>query len=166
MDGQAPMNRKHLPTDDPLWLKLLLGIIAMGFVALMVILPLALVFQQALSEGICAALDAVTTPNALAAIRLSLIAAAIAVPVNTIFGIAAAWTIAKFDFPGKAILVSLIDLPFSVSPVIAGLIYVLVFGMQGWLGPWLSDHNIHILFALPGIVLATIFVTFLSWRAS
>jgi sulfate transport system permease protein len=132
----------------------------MGFVALMVILPLALVFQQALSEGICAALDAVTTPNALAAIRLSLIAAAIAVPVNTIFGIAAAWTIAKFDFPGKAILVSLIDLPFSVSPVIAGLIYVLVFGMQGWLGPWLSDHNIHILFALPGIVLATIFVTF------
>ncbi|HEU4549815.1 MAG TPA: sulfate ABC transporter permease subunit CysW [Rhizomicrobium sp.] len=154
------MNRKHLPTDDPLWLKLLLGIIAMGFVALMVILPLALVFQQALSEGICAALDAVTTPNALAAIRLSLIAAAIAVPVNTIFGIAAAWTIAKFDFPGKAILVSLIDLPFSVSPVIAGLIYVLVFGMQGWLGPWLSDHNIHILFALPGIVLATIFVTF------
>ncbi len=154
------MNRKHLPTDDPLWLKLLLGIIAMGFVALMVILPLALVFQQALSEGICAALDAVTTPNALAAIRLSLIAAAIAVPVNTIFGIAAAWTIAKFDFPGKAILVSLIDLPVSVSPVIAGLIYVLVFGMQGWLGPWLSDHNIHILFALPGIVLATIFVTF------
>jgi sulfate transport system permease protein len=154
------MSRLALPTEDPLWLKLLLGVTAVSFVALMLLLPLALVFQQALTDGLAAAWDAMTTPNALAAIRLSLIAAAIAVPLNTVFGIAAAWAIAKFDFPGKTALVSLIDLPFSVSPVIAGLVYVLVFGMQGWLGPALADHNIHILFALPGIVLATIFVTF------
>jgi sulfate transport system permease protein len=156
------MSRKALalPTEDPLWLKLLLGVTAVSFVALMLLLPLALVFQQALTDGLAAAWDAMTTPNALAAIRLSLIAAAIAVPLNTVFGIATAWAIAKFDFPGKTALVSLIDLPFSVSPVIAGLVYVLVFGMQGWLGPALADHNIHILFALPGIVLATIFVTF------
>lgn len=153
---------KHptLPTDDPLWLKLLLVALAVGFVGLMLLMPLALVFQQALADGFSAAWEAITTPNALAAIRLSLLAAAIAVPLNTVFGIAAAWAIAKFDFPGKAILISLIDLPFSVSPVIAGLIYVLVFGMQGWLGPALAGYNIHILFALPGIVLATIFVTF------
>jgi len=149
-----------LPTDDPLWLKLLLGLAAITFVGLMLILPLALVFQQALAEGLTAAWDAITTSNGLAAIRLSLIAAAIAVPLNTLFGISAAWAIAKFDFPGRTALVSLIDLPFSVSPVIAGLIYVLVFGMQGWLGPALAEHDIHILFALPGIVLATIFVTF------
>jgi sulfate transport system permease protein len=149
-----------LPTDDPLWLKLLLGLAAIAFVGLMLILPLALVFQQALAEGLTAAWDAITTSNGLAAIRLSLIAAAIAVPLNTLFGISAAWAIAKFDFPGRTALVSLIDLPFSVSPVIAGLIYVLVFGMQGWLGPALAEHDIHILFALPGIVLATIFVTF------
>jgi sulfate transport system permease protein len=156
------MSRKALalPTEDPWWLKLLLGVTAVSFVALMLLLPLALVFQQALTDGLAAAWDAMTTPNALAAIRLSLIAAAIAVPLNTVFGIATAWAIAKFDFPGKTALVSLIDLPFSVSPVIAGLVYVLVFGMQGWLGPALADHNIHILFALPGIVLATIFVTF------
>ena len=103
---------------------------------------------------------AVTDPDTLAAIRLSLLAAAIAVPLNTVFGIAASWAIVKFDFPGKAFLVTLIDLPFSVSPVVAGLIYVLVFGRQGWFGSWLTDHDIHILFALPGIVLATIFVTF------
>jgi sulfate transport system permease protein len=103
---------------------------------------------------------ALVEPDTLAAIRLTLLVAAIAVPLNTVFGIAAAWAIAKFDFPGKTALVALIDLPFSVSPVIAGLIYVLVFGMQGWLGPALADHNIHILFALPGILLATVFVTF------
>jgi sulfate transport system permease protein len=156
------MSRKRptLPTDDPFWLKLVFGTTAMGFVGLMLILPLVLVFQQALADGISAAWAAITTPNALAAVRLSLIAAAIAVPLNTIFGIAAAWAVAKFGFPGKTLLVSLIDLPFSVSPVIAGLIYVLIFGMQGWLGPALADHDIHILFALPGIVLATIFVTF------
>jgi sulfate transport system permease protein len=156
------MTRKHLtlPTDDPIWLKLLLGTLAVGFVGLMLILPLALVFQEALSDGLSSAWIAITTPNALAAIHLSLIAAAIAVPLNTIFGISTAWAVAKFDFPGKAILVSLIDLPFSVSPVIAGLAYVLIFGMRGWLGPTLAGFDIQILFALPGIVLATMFVTF------
>jgi sulfate transport system permease protein len=156
------MTRKHLtlPTDDPIWLKLLLGTLAVGFVGLMLILPLALVFQEALSDGLSSAWIAITTPNALAAIHLSLIAAAIAVPLNTIFGISTAWAVAKFDFPGKAILVSLIDIPFSVSPVIAGLAYVLIFGMRGWLGPTLAGFDIQILFALPGIVLATLFVTF------
>ena len=156
------MTRKHLtlPTDDPIWLKLLLGTLAVGFVGLMLILPLALVFQEALSDGLSSAWIAITTPNALAAIHLSLIAAAIAVPLNTIFGISTAWAVAKFDFPGKAILVSLIDLPFSVSPVSAGLAYVLIFGMRGWLGPTLAGFDIQILFALPGIVLATMFVTF------
>jgi sulfate transport system permease protein len=103
---------------------------------------------------------AIADPDSLAAIRLSLLAAAIAVPLNTVFGIAAAWAVTKFSFPGKALLVTLIDLPFSVSPVVSGLVYVLVFGRQGWLGPWLGDRDIHILFALPGIVLATTFVTF------
>jgi sulfate transport system permease protein len=148
------------PTDDPLWLKLLLGAVAFGFIAILLLLPLALVFKEAFASGAGAFLTAVSEPDTLAAVKLSLIAAAIAVPLNTVFGIAAAWCIAKYDFAGKTILVTLIDLPFSVSPVVAGLIYVLVFGAQGWFGPWLIEHNIHILFALPGIVLATIFVTF------
>jgi len=148
------------PTDDPLWLKLLLGVLAFSFIALLLLLPLALVFKEAFAQGVGAFWAAIIEPDALAAVRLSLTAAAIAVPLNTLFGISAAWCIAKFDFPGKTFLVTLIDLPFSVSPVVSGLIYVLVFGMQGWLGPWLNDHDVHILFALPGIVLATIFVTF------
>ncbi len=148
------------PTDDPLWLKLLLGALALSFIALLLLLPLALVFKEAFAQGVGAFWAAIIEPDALAAVRLSLTAAAIAVPLNTLFGISAAWCIAKFDFPGKTFLVTLIDLPFSVSPVVSGLIYVLVFGMQGWLGPWLNDHDVHILFALPGIVLATIFVTF------
>jgi sulfate transport system permease protein len=148
------------PTDDPLWLKLLLGGLALGFIAILLLLPLALVFKEAFATGISAFWAAIVEPDSLAAVRLSLIAAAIAVPLNTVFGIAAAWSIAKFDFPGKTFLVTLIDLPFSVSPVVSGLIYVLVFGMQGWFGPALVNHDIHILFALPGIVLATIFVTF------
>jgi sulfate/thiosulfate transport system permease protein len=148
------------PTEDPLWLKLLLGTVAISFIAVLLLLPLALVFTEALAKGVTAFWNAMVEPDTLAAVRLSLIAAAIAVPLNTVFGIAAAWCIAKFDFPGKTFLVTLIDLPFSVSPVVAGLVYVLVFGMQGWLGPTLADHDIHILFALPGIVLATVFVTF------
>jgi len=148
------------PTDDPLWLKLLLGAVAFSFIALLLLLPLVLVFKEAFAQGVGAFWAAIIDPDALAAVRLSLTAAAIAVPLNTLFGISAAWCIAKFDFPGKTFLVTLIDLPFSVSPVVSGLIYVLVFGMQGWFGPWLADHDIHILFALPGIVLATIFVTF------
>ena len=148
------------PTEDPLWLKLLLGGVAIAFITVLLLLPLVLVFKEALAQGIAAFWASITEPDALAAVRLSLTAAAIAVPLNTVFGIAAAWSVAKFDFPGKTFLVTLIDLPFSVSPVVSGLIYVLVFGMQGWFGPWLADHDIHILFALPGIVLATIFVTF------
>jgi sulfate transport system permease protein len=143
-----------------LWLKLLLSALALGFIAVLLLLPLLLVFQEGFAGGFTAFWTAITEPDSLAAVRMSLMAAAIAVPLNTVFGIAAAWSIAKFDFPGKTFLVTLIDLPFSVSPVVSGLIYVLVFGMQGWFGPYLADHNIHILFALPGIVLATIFVTF------
>jgi len=155
------MSRKFKnPTEDPLWLKLLLGTVALGFIAILLLLPLALVFKEAFADGVTTFVNAIKEPDTLAAVKLSLIAAAIAVPLNTVFGIAAAWCIAKYDFAGKTILVTLIDLPFSVSPVVAGLIYVLVFGMQGWFGPWLVEHDIHILFALPGIVLATIFVTF------
>jgi sulfate transport system permease protein len=148
------------PTDDPIWLKVLLGAVAFAFIAILLLLPLALVFKEAFANGVKAFWTAIIEPDSLAAVKLSLIAAAIAVPLNTVFGIAAAWAIAKYDFRGKAFLLTLIDLPFSVSPVVAGLIYVLVFGMQGWFGPWLADHDIHILFAIPGIVLATVFVTF------
>jgi sulfate transport system permease protein len=152
--------KRNKPTEDPLWLKLLLGTVAISFIAVLLLFPLVLVFTEAFAKGVVAFWDAIVEPDSLAAVRLSLIAAGIAVPLNCVFGVSAAWAIAKYDFPGKTILVTLIDLPFSVSPVVAGLIYVLVFGMQGWTGPWLADHNIHILFALPGIVLATIFVTF------
>ena len=156
------MRKRRLtkPTEDPLWLKLLLGTVAIGFIAVILLLPLVLVFKEALASGVRAFFTAMVEPDTLAAMKLSLVAAAIAVPLNTVFGIAAAWSIAKFDFWGKTFLVTLIDLPFSVSPVVAGLVYVLVFGMHGWLGPTLADHDIRILFALPGIVLATIFVTF------
>ncbi len=154
------MKRFKSPTDDPLLLKLLLSAIAICFVGLFLVMPLAVVFKEALAKGFGTAWTAVSDEDSLAAIRLSLTAAGIAVPLNTVFGIAAAWAIAKFDFRGKTFLVTLIDLPFSVSPVVAGLVYVLIFGMQGWLGPTLADYDIHILFALPGIVLATIFVTF------
>jgi sulfate transport system permease protein len=148
------------PTEDPVWLKALLGAVAFAFIAILLLLPLALVFKEAFASGVKAFWTAIIEPDSLAAVKLSLIAAAIAVPMNTVFGIAAAWAIAKYDFRGKTFLLTLIDLPFSVSPVVSGLVYVLVFGMQGWFGPWLADHNIHILFAVPGIVLATVFVTF------
>ncbi|MBP2301172.1 sulfate ABC transporter permease subunit CysW [Azospirillum picis] len=133
---------------------------ALAFLAIFLVLPLAVVFAQAFAGGVQAWLDSLVEPDALAAIRLTLMAAAIAVPLNLVFGVAAAWCIARFEFRGKSLLTTLIDLPFSVSPVIAGLIYVLLFGLNGWLGPWLRDHDIQIVFALPGIVLATIFVTF------
>ena len=154
------MRKFRSATDDPPWLRFALGAIAILFIALFLILPLLVVFSEALAKGLGPVFAAIVDSDSLAAIKLSLLAAVIAVPLNTVFGVAAAWAIVKFDFPGKAILVTLIDLPFSVSPVVAGLIYVLVFGRQGWFGPWLTDHNIHILFALPGIVLATMFVTF------
>ena len=134
--------------------------IALLFVGLFLVLPLIAVFVEAFSKGVAPYFDAISEPDALSAIRLTLLVAVIAVPLNIVFGLAAAWAITKFDFPGKSLLISLIDLPFSVSPVVAGLIYVLLFGAQGWWGDWLSAHNIRIIFAVPGIILATIFITF------
>jgi sulfate transport system permease protein len=152
--------RPRLPTDDHPAARWALTFVALGFVGLFLVLPLLTVFHEAFRDGWSAVLAAIREPDAVAAIRLTLLTAAIAVPLNAAFGIAASWAVAKFDFWGKGLLVTLIDLPFSVSPVVSGLIYVLVFGLQGWLGPWLGDHDIKIVFALPGIVLATIFVTF------
>jgi sulfate transport system permease protein len=134
--------------------------VAVVFLGLFLFLPLAMVFVSAFGKGIQAYFDSFREPDALAAIRLTLLTAAIAVPLNLVFGIAAAWCIAKFEFTGKSLLITLIDVPFSVSPVVSGLIYVLIFGLQGTLGPWLAAHDIKIIFAVPGIVLATIFVTF------
>ncbi|TIO90122.1 MAG: sulfate ABC transporter permease subunit CysW, partial [Mesorhizobium sp.] len=134
--------------------------IAFAFLAVFLLLPLIVVFHEALSKGIGAYTEALASPDTRSAIRLTLLVAAISVPLNLIFGISAAWAIAKFEFKGKAFLTTLIDLPFSVSPVISGLVYVLLFGAQGLLGAWLKAHGIVILFAVPGIVLATIFVTF------
>ena len=147
-------------TDEPRAVRWLLIATALAFLTLFLFVPLAFVFYEALKKGFGVYLAAISDPDALDAIRLTLLTAAIAVPLNLVFGVAAAWAIAKFSFPGKNVLTTLIDLPFSVSPVIAGLIYVLIFGLQGWLGPWLREHDIRIIFAVPGIVLATIFVTF------
>ncbi len=152
--------RPRAATEDHPLVKFALCAIAIGFIALFLVMPLATVFSEALAQGWRMAFDALAEPDALAAIRLTLIVAAIAVPCNMVFGLAASWAIAKFDFRGKNLLITLIDIPFSVSPVVAGLVYVLIFGLQGWLGQWLRDHDIKIVFALPGIVLATIFVTF------
>lgn len=154
------MSRVRHPTEDPFWAKALILAAVFLFLAGVLILPLVSVFFEALRKGLPAALEAIATEDARAAIKLTLLTAAIAVPFNIVFGICASWAIAKFEFPGKPFLITLIDLPFSVSPVVAGLIYVLVFGAQGWFGPWLLDHDIKIIFAVPGIVLATIFVTF------
>ncbi|GIZ50640.1 sulfate ABC transporter permease subunit CysW [Noviherbaspirillum aridicola] len=147
-------------TVEPAWVRGMLIAVALGFLTLFLFIPLVAVFSEALRKGWDAYAAAIVEPNALAAIRLTLLTAAIAVPLNLVFGVAAAWCIAKFEFRGKNILLTLIDLPFSVSPVISGLIYVLLFGAQGWFGPWLREYDIKILFAVPGIVLATIFVTF------
>ena len=141
-------------------MKWLIIIIAMAFLGLFLFVPLVVVFTEAMSKGIWVYFESFKNPDALAAIRLTLLAAGMAVPLNLIFGIAAAWAIAKFEFAGKSILTTLIDLPFAVSPVISGLIFVLMFGLQGWFGSFLAEHNIRIIFAVPGIVLATIFVTF------
>jgi sulfate transport system permease protein len=152
--------RIRAATTEPRWVKGLLIALALGFLSLFLFVPLAIVFVEALKKGLDVYLAAIVEADALSAIKLTLIAAAISVPLNLVFGLAAAWCIAKFDFRGKNLLLTLIDLPFSVSPVIAGLIYVLVFGLQGWSGEWLRDHDLKIIFALPGIVLATVFVTF------
>ena len=132
---------------------------ALGFLALMLVLPLVLVFTEALAKGLPAYWNAIREPDALSAAKLTLLVASIAVPINLVFGVAAAWCVSKFEFPGKHVLVTLIDLPFAVSPVISGMIFVLLFGAHGWVGPWLEEHDIQIIFAVPGMVLATTFVT-------
>jgi len=154
------LTRKRVTTTETPWVRRTLIAIALLFLLLFLLLPLAAVFTEALRKGLGAYLEALKEPDAWSAIRLTLLTAAISVPLNLVFGVAAAWAIAKYEFRGKAFLTTLVDLPFSVSPVVAGLIYVLVFGAQGWFGPWLADHNVKIIFAVPGIVLATVFVTF------
>lgn len=146
-------------TQEPSWVRCFLIGLALAFLTLFLFVPLISVFYEAFKKGVDVYLAAITDPDAVSAIKLTLTVAAIAVPLNLVFGIAAAWAIAKFEFRGKNLLITLIDLPFSVSPVVSGLIYVLVFGLQGWLGPWLAEHDIKIIFAVPGIVLATVFVT-------
>ena len=152
--------RPNRATADPILVRVLLAGVALLFVGLFLVLPLAAVFVQALEQGIVVYVQSLRHPDTLASIRLTLLTAAIAVPLNLVFGVAASWAIAKFEFLGKSVLTTLIDLPFAVSPVISGLIYVLLFGLHGHLGPWLAAHNIRIIFAVPGIVLATVFVTF------
>ena len=159
MNNTSSRSSRRGTTEAP-WIRWTLTGLALVFIALFLVLPLAAVFTEALRKGWLAYWEALNEPDAWAAIRLTLLTAAVAVPMNLVFGVAAAWAIAKFEFRGKSFLTTLIDLPFSVSPVVAGLIYVLVFGAQGWLGPWLAQHDIRIVFAVPGIILATVFVTF------
>ncbi len=146
--------------DETRPVRIVLTLVALAFMLLFLVLPLLAVFVEALRQGIGAFLTAIVEPDALSAVRLTITVAAIAVPLNLMFGLAAAWAVAKFDFRGKSVLVTLIDLPFSVSPVISGLIYVLLFGAHGWFGPWLQAHDIKIIFTVTGLVIATIFVTF------
>jgi sulfate transport system permease protein len=152
--------RRRAATEEPAWVRRLLIGVAIGFMTLFLFVPLVAVFYEALARGVGVFVAAVTEPDAQAAIRLTLLVAAIAVPLNLVFGIAASWAIAKFDFRGKNLLLTFIDLPFSVSPVIAGMLFVLLFGAQGWFGAWLVEHDVQIIFAVPGIVLATVFITF------
>ena len=159
--GQRTAPRLALAaTAEPLWVRRTLIGIALVFLTLFLFVPLAAVFFEAFKKGVGVYLAAISEPDARSAIWLTLLAAGVSVPLNLVFGVAAAWCIAKFDFRGKNVLLTLIDLPFSVSPVISGLIYVLIFGLQGWFGEWLRDHDLKVIFALPGIVLATVFVTF------
>jgi sulfate transport system permease protein len=156
----APMTKITSPTSEKPFARWALMATAFIFLGIFLLLPLVIVFAQAFSRGPAKVLETLADPDTLSAIRLTLLVAAIAVPLNLVFGVAAAWAIAKFEFKGKAFLTTLIDLPFSVSPVISGLVYVLLFGAGSVLGPWLKAHGVEILFAVPGIVLATIFVTF------
>ena len=151
---------RAVATSEPFWVRALLIALALAFFGIFLLMPLAVVFTEAMKKGWAAYAAGIASPDAISAIKLTLLVAGIAVPLNLIFGVAAAWAIAKFEFRGKQVLITLIDLPFSVSPVVSGLIYVLLFGAQGWFGPLLADTDIKILFAVPGIVLATIFVTF------
>jgi sulfate/thiosulfate transport system permease protein len=152
--------KSHTAKNDPRWVRYGLIAITIGFVGFMLVLPLGVVFFEAFRQGVGAYVNSFRDADSWSAIKLTLIAAAISVPLNVVFGLAASWAIAKFDFFGKSVLISLIDLPFAISPVISGLIYVLVFGAQGWFGPYLEKWDVQIVFAVPGIVLATIFVTF------
>jgi sulfate/thiosulfate transport system permease protein len=155
--ASAPARRR---LTEPAWVRRLLTAVALAFLVLFLLVPLAAVFVEAFRKGLGAYVTAIREPDALEALKLTLLAAAIAVPANLVFGVCAAWCIAKFNFPGKNLLISLIDLPFAVSPVISGLVFVLLFGRLGYFGPWLMDHDMKIIFAVPGIVLATIFVSF------
>jgi len=157
---QRKTGHRKPSVTEPAPVRWLLTLLALMFLGLVLVVPLAAVFTEALRKGWTAYGAALVDPDALSAIRLTLITAAIAVPLNLVFGVTASWAIAKFNFRGKNLLITLIDLPFAVSPVISGLIYVLLFGAQGWLGPWLAERDIQIIFAVPGIVLATVFVTF------
>lgn len=159
MSSIAPPRLAHA-TREPAWVRWTLISVALVFLSLFLFLPLVSVFFEAFKKGWDVYVASITEADAVSAMKLTLIAAAISVPLNLVFGVAAAWAIAKFDFRGKSVLLTLIDLPFSVSPVIAGLIYVLVFGLQGWFGEWLQANDLKVIFAVPGIVLATIFVTF------
>jgi len=158
--GNAHRFESNPATREVPWVKWTILSLGLAFFALFLVLPLVAVFTEALRKGFGVYFAALLEPDALSALKLTLIAAAIAVPLNLVFGVFAAWAVTKFDFRGKQLLITLIDLPFSVSPVVAGLIYVLMFGAQGWFGPWLSEHDLKIVFAVPGIVLATVFVTF------
>lgn len=153
-------NRTLIALTEPTWVRFLLIAIALLFLAFFLLLPLLVVFGEALAKGVVYYFGAIRDPLALSALKLTLITAFFCVVLNTLFGIAAAWAVTRFKFPGKNLLITLIDLPFTVSPVISGLIFVLLFGLQGWFGPWLKEHDLHIIFALPGILLATLFVTF------
>ena len=154
------IRRAEAGTTEAPWVRYTLIGISLVFLFLFLVLPLAAVFAEALRKGFDAYWEALKEPDAWSAIRLTLITALIAVPLNLVFGVSAAWCIAKYEFKGKSVLTTLVDLPFSVSPVVAGLVYVLMFGAQGWFGPWLQEHDLKVIFAVPGIVLATIFVTF------
>jgi sulfate/thiosulfate transport system permease protein len=147
-------------SSEPLLVKLLLIAVALGFLALFLVMPLAAVFAEALQKGWTAYVSALREPMAVSALRLTLLIAAVAVPLNLLFGLAASWAIAKFDFPGKNALITLIDLPFAVSPVISGMVFILLFGRQGLLGPWAEAHGLKLVFSVPGLILATLFVTF------
>ncbi|MEH6460479.1 sulfate ABC transporter permease subunit CysW [Chitinimonas sp. JJ19] len=160
MQATSTTTVRSAATQEAVWVRWLLLTGALLFLGFFLVLPLASIFAEALRKGWALYWEALKEPDALSALQLTLTVTLISVPINLVFGVAAAWAIAKFDFKGKSLLITLIDLPFSVSPVVAGLIYVLIFGAQGWLGPWLQAHDIKIIFAVPGIVLATMFVTF------
>lgn len=159
VQGESPVKLRQA-TAEPLWLKVLLTSVALTFLTLFLLLPLVIVFGEAFAKGWHVYVASITEPAAMHAIQLTLIAAAIAVPCNVIFGLGASWAIAKFQFRGKQLLITLIDLPIAVSPVIAGLCFMLLFGARGWWGEWLNDHDLAVMFAVPGIVLATVFITF------